>query len=1560
MAEFDYRMTGVDAIAPKVAAADGMTFHLIDGNSSISNGGAGSGLGYATNDSVNAKSGVEGGYFGVGLDASGWFNKAIKAVTGTNKICGRDGSNDVVVPGFILRGPGNAGCSIADYPLIASVPSSELKTDNTKTDPAEVNGGYKRVRMTVTPADVGTDVVIRVADAAEKGAPVGAFTEVMNTHVPVKAPATLKLGFSAATSSNSDVPALFQDIRNIQVTALTDLDVDGALLNAGEGTGPDGVFMPGDTVKLRYTLKNHGPTAIGGAADGVARFYQNLGDSVLSDPTWNCEAHDGATCEKRVGDEQEVIAAWSGPKNSSVTIDVDAKVKKGTYSGNHPVVGVIPTDFENNTLDLAQSTVQENGAVSDSDLSNNRSELEIPVGQTRAASKSTVEATPSVVTADGASTSTVKVITREGNETPMRTGGGTIVLSPEFGNVSNVEDKGDGTYTATWSSTKAGSPSIGFTVDGIESPSTTNVRFTPGQFEIGDANASNFTVDASEDPVVVGDAHTITLKTFDQFENGTDIDLSRVKLFASPSEGVEFTGFQAKENKPGEYTVTVSSTVAGSKTITVKIDDVAVLVSDGGTQIADFAPGAPSLEDSSSANYTVSPGPAVVGKDAHTVTVNLKDAHGNAVLNAAAGLALDVADLGGGVATGFASKGDGVYTATITSKLAGSKPVGVTLDGKSLKLQDGGNADALFIADVFDENNSSASSFTVLGSAEPVATGGGSYTVQVKVADQFENGADIDPELIEPTSTPSAGVTFSAFRKTAGKPGEYTATVSSTVVGVKTISVKIKSVAVQKLAGGSNTAEFVAGQDVLDAREQAKGDLVAAGNAAKDKVDGLPGLTDDEKQAAKDAIDALVEEGKTSIDGAGSTGDAANVGGSVEDAVTKVVADAELAGAKSVGKDALDAAADSAKQAVEELLNVSQEEKDLAKGKIDAARDAAKVKVDAAESTGEVTDEVTAGKGIIDGLFDGLVGSGNTNLEQAKDKAKGDLVAAGNAAKDKVDGLPGLTADEKQAAKDAIDALVEEGKTSIDGAGSTGDAANVGGSVEDAVTKVVADAELAGAKSVGKDALDAAADSAKQAVEELLNVSQEEKDLAKGKIDAARDAAKVKVDAAESTGEVTDEVTAGKGIIDGLFDGLVGSGNTNLEQAKDKAKGDLVAAGNAAKDKVDGLPGLTDDEKQAAKDAIDALVEEGKTSIDGAGSTGDAANVGGSVEDAVTKVVADAELAGAKSVGKDALDAAADSAKQAVEELLNVSQEEKDLAKGKIDAARDAAKVKVDAAESTGEVTDEVTAGKTVIDGITVNKPGPPAPPVADPSNGDTVSGKAENGTTVTVTDKDGKELCSHVVTDGTFSCVPKPKPEHGDEITITVTDPAGNSSATTVVVKSPAAPKMTGAKLANGEVNSAYSAQVTATGKPAPVLTISGGKLPEGLKFDAKTGKLSGKPTKAGTYTFEVSAKNEAGTATAKFTLEVKKAKVFPECAVTRTVPVFADAPVAHKFYKEIDWMGVHEVLDRLEAGSGQAAVQAERWSAACCNGCVYLPYGGSEGLCCSEGIAVCRRKPR
>lgn len=111
------------------------------------------------------------------------------------------------------------------------------------------------------------------------------------------------------------------------------------------------------------------------------------------------------------------------------------------------------------------------------------------------------------------------------------------------------------------------------------------------------------------------------------------------------------------------------------------------------------------------------------------------------------------------------------------------------------------------------------------------------------------------------------------------------------------------------------------------------------------------------------------------------------------------------------------------------------------------------------------------------------------------------------------------------------------------------------------------------------------------------------------------------------------------------------------------------------------------------------------------------------------------------------------------------------------------------------------------------------------------------------------------------------------EPFTTTIRITASNSGGTDVRefkvnVKNPEAPTITTTSLSSGIVGQAYSVTLTATGTTPITWTASG--LPGGLSCST-TGKISGTPTAAGTFSVTVTATNSAGSATKSLTLTVE-----------------------------------------------------------------------------------------
>jgi hypothetical protein len=93
------------------------------------------------------------------------------------------------------------------------------------------------------------------------------------------------------------------------------------------------------------------------------------------------------------------------------------------------------------------------------------------------------------------------------------------------------------------------------------------------------------------------------------------------------------------------------------------------------------------------------------------------------------------------------------------------------------------------------------------------------------------------------------------------------------------------------------------------------------------------------------------------------------------------------------------------------------------------------------------------------------------------------------------------------------------------------------------------------------------------------------------------------------------------------------------------------------------------------------------------------------------------------------------------------------------------------------------------------------------------------------------------------------------------VGDASGQGALAQVVLTIVRALDLRTTKLRAASAGDAYSATLRTVGGQAPrTFSVAGGKLPSGLKLNAKTGVISGKPKKAGTSRFRITVRDSLG----------------------------------------------------------------------------------------------------
>ena len=287
--------------------------------------------------------------------------------------------------------------------------------------------------------------------------------------------------------------------------------------------------------------------------------------------------------------------------------------------------------------------------------------------------QATVSVAPGSVQLGG--TATITLQAKDAFNNNVSSGGATVLFQLGSGvgqgSFSGVTDKGNGTYTATFTGTAAGQNTITATVNGqaITTPA-------PTVTVLGPPSPSQSTLSLGAGTVQVGATGTVTLQAKDANGNNETIGGLSVAFGLGNGNGkVTFNG--VTDNHNGTYSATFLGTIAGQNTITATV---------GGQQITSTLPtltviGPP---DPFLSTLHVSSASVPSGTTA-TVTLQTKDANG--VLETTGGAAVSFG-LGNGAGSGlfsqFNDNGDGTYTATFTGTIAGQNTLTALLNGHPL------------------------------------------------------------------------------------------------------------------------------------------------------------------------------------------------------------------------------------------------------------------------------------------------------------------------------------------------------------------------------------------------------------------------------------------------------------------------------------------------------------------------------------------------------------------------------------------------------------------------------------------------------------------------------------------------------------------------------------------------------------------------------------------------------------------------------------------------------------------------------------------------------------
>jgi adhesin/invasin len=457
-------------------------------------------------------------------------------------------------------------------------------------------------------------------------------------------------------------------------------------------------------------------------------------------------------------------------------------------------------------------------------------------------SLSTIEASPPTIT-PGDAGSSIEVTVRDAGGAPIS--GATVQLFVTgTGNTLSAPGPTDqvGVYQGNLSSTRAGTKTVSATarIGSVTTPLTATATVV---VNVGPVSSGRSTVTASPTSLIEGTgSSTVTVTVVDA--QGNPISGASVQLYATGTGNT--LSAPGLTDASGIYTGTLSSTIAGAKTVSARATISGVTTSIAATTTVTV------LAAASASLSTVEAAPASIatGTGSAAITVTVRDANGDPI----SGSSVELAATGAGntLSAPGLTDANGVLTGTLSSTVAGEKVVSATASGTAITQ----TASVTVTAEVADAGQS-----TVVAVPNSITVGTGSAAITVTAQDA--HGNRVAGATVELAATGN-GNTLSAPGPTDAN-GVYTGTLSSTAAGDKVVSATVGGTAITQtalvsvLAFSPSLSTVAAAPSTIEAGTASATITVTVRNGSGDPVSGVsvalaatgagnvlsaPGLTD--------------------------------------------------------------------------------------------------------------------------------------------------------------------------------------------------------------------------------------------------------------------------------------------------------------------------------------------------------------------------------------------------------------------------------------------------------------------------------------------------------------------------------------------------------------------------------------------------------------------------------------------------------------------------------------------------------------------------------------------
>ncbi|CAC5560244.1 Erythrocyte membrane binding protein [Staphylococcus aureus] len=380
----------------------------------------------------------------------------------------------------------------------------------------------------------------------------------------------------------------------------------------------------------------------------------------------------------------------------------------------------------------------------------------------------------------------------------------------------------------------------------------------------------------------------------------------------------------------------------------------------------------------------------------------------------------------------------------------------------------------------------------------------------------------------------------------------------------------------QVQTAGNHAIEQVHANEIPKAKIDANKDADKQVQALIDEIDRNPNLTDKEKQALKDRINQILQQGHNGINNAMTKEEIEQAKAQLAQALQEIK---DLVKAKENAKQDVDKQVQALIDEIDRNPNLTDKEKQALKDRINQILQQGHNGINNAMTKEEIEQAKAQLAQALQEIKD---------LVKAKENAKQDVDKQVQALIDEIDRNPNLTDKEKQALKDRINQILQQGHNGINNAMTKEEIEQAKAQLAQALQEIK---DLVKAKENAKQDVDKQVQALIDEIDRNPNLTDKEKQALKDRINQILQQGHNGINNAMTKEEIEQAKAQLAQALQEIKD---------LVKAKENAKNAIKALANAKRDQINSNPDLTPEQKAKALKEIDEAEKRALENIENA------------------------------------------------------------------------------------------------------------------------------------------------------------------------------------------------------------------------------------------------------------------------------------------------------------------------------------------------------------------------